>query len=695
MNLLHKNRIGIFVKKPESIFSNGCIQQALFLKQLFENINFNVDFVSIETDYISFMEESNIHTKDIITLNEHSDISIYKLFLFVSITILNGNPIATLIEKHRIPCIDLICGNLYILHQEEFIFDKHHILSTTWNNPCKECWILEMYPFMTQYVEFLCDKPTHLLPYVWNTTIIDDYMTKHKLDIYTDYDTVDNTKINILIFEPNMSIHKTCLIPLLIANRFYKMNKERLNKVYVFCGKNIESTNMTLFEHLDICKDRKVELYHRMVMPAVIRIVKNDNNFMNVVLSHNIMNQLNFIHLELMHIGIPIVHNCSPFKDNGYYYDDYNYTNAVNHLSNIRCSFKNDTQYQKKIKTIIDHFSPDNEERQMTYKTQIDRIIDTYSISHVNNNEDVVQTYLDTTDFQNDRLFMNKGIIITVSSINDIYLLNTTLESLHEINNKLPIEIVFSSEIFSLEVLLSKCDYCKIYNNNKCNNKFEIEFIDAHESSDCISHELIGLHFGSFLEFIHIYPGYKLHKSSNELMDYCINNTKMNKDTCMVTLNTNKLNILEGINEPIINTEIMYVNKRNDLIKHVLSSLSNKELMHEHVKPAILFAFMIKKLEEKYKTKYVSTLNQDNYIIGCMTDKFKGYGIMYKTETDSFVISYVDKSKRDALQLQTDSNRKFKELMVNIDSINDIYITTDKYYTFKGKAVANKIQYNI
>ena len=52
----------------------------------------------------------------------------------------------------------------------------------------------------------------------------------------------------------------------------------------------------------------------------------NDRNIRYVVLSGNIRNNLNFIHLECMYLQIPIIHNCLPYQDNGLYYCDNDIT---------------------------------------------------------------------------------------------------------------------------------------------------------------------------------------------------------------------------------------------------------------------------------------------------------------------------------------------------------------------------------
>ena len=102
------------------------------------------------------------------------------------------------IKKHGIVCVNVLCGNLFILHQEEFVFGQHNILEKFLHSFYDEYWVLEMYAFMTEYIELITDKPTYLLPYVWNDTILKKYLMNHKLEITIDYHQVCREKINIL-----------------------------------------------------------------------------------------------------------------------------------------------------------------------------------------------------------------------------------------------------------------------------------------------------------------------------------------------------------------------------------------------------------------------------------------------------------------------------------------------------------------
>lgn len=364
-------KIGIFIKKPENIFSNGCVQQALFLKKLLSNTGHEVEFLTIENEYNVF----EISNDPIIYADDKYDFSDYICLIFVSLVLLHKNN-KTYIEnlkKYNKPLINLICGNLFILHQEEFVFNHHNIFSNYLQDYITENWVLEMYDYSKDYIKFLTNIPTKITPYVWDIDIIEKY--KQMNDLSIDSNNKDRSKVNLLIFEPNMSIHKNALVPLLICEEYYRKNKDKVNKVFIFCGdKVINQSNYGILSTLNLIIDGKIESYGRIIMPYILDVINKQTSYLNIVISYNLLNRLNFLHLELFHLGIPIIHNCEPFKDNEMFFENYNLEDAVHLIEKTRTSF-DEVQYKNKCLKIIEHFSSSNTNRCNEYKRLIDGFV--------------------------------------------------------------------------------------------------------------------------------------------------------------------------------------------------------------------------------------------------------------------------------------------------------------------------------
>lgn len=458
------SRIGLLLKKPESNFSNGCVQQAIFLKQMLQKAGFECEYLSIEPTYTKIQDTN----ETVICIREHMNLGDYKLLIFVSLNLVSpeNDGIIKAIKRNKPTCINLICGNVYILHQEEFVFGHHSILSRFVNDLYDEYWVLEMYPFMVEYIKLISNKPTHLLPYVWNDTVLTSYLTKNNLSIVPNAYEVNREKINLLIYEPNMSIHKTALIPLLICESYYKQYKHRVNKVFVFCGdKVIRLQNGEFVRGLELYKDNKLEAYPRMIMPATLSFIGKNNNCMNIVVSHNIMNNLNFLHLEMIANDIPIVHNCEPFKENGLYYDEQTTCSAIGLIEQARQDFYANDKYQECKHQILKKYHPNNLEKQEAYRMHIMRVSslkpkDDTKVSVGNATELVkimtkVGLFVSKQPKIDNILFYNgTGIVILFKDVaRDLPLLKKTIQSLNTINNTLSVEIVFVEDQVDRKVI--------------------------------------------------------------------------------------------------------------------------------------------------------------------------------------------------------------------------------------------------
>ena len=277
---------------------------------------------------------------------------------------LNKN-ILQCIKDNNVKLIDVLCGNLYILLQEEFVFNTHNIMKNYKNSYIDEVWVLEMYEYSQSYLNLIYNVPVKILPYVWDIDIIKSYIKKENIQLNSKF---NDEKINICIYEPNMSIHKNAFIPLLIAERFYITYPNRLNKIYLFCKETMKNNNY--YERMAIFKDNKVEMYGRIIMPKTLKLIKDNNNFKTIVLSYTMLNNLNFLHLELFYMGIQIVHNCEPF-DNGLFYNSFDVSKAVYLIEEARVTNTD----KKKSVNIICKYNPRNTDIQNKWNEEIIRLL--------------------------------------------------------------------------------------------------------------------------------------------------------------------------------------------------------------------------------------------------------------------------------------------------------------------------------
>lgn len=478
--------IGIFIKKPENIFSNGCIQQTYFLKKLFQNTGHHVDFLSIEAHYTHF----ELTDEPIIFTDNHYDFSRYDCVILGSLVLLpktNGPFIDNLRSYTDVSIINLVCGNVFVLHQEEFVFETHKIIDHYKQDYFTENWMLEMYDYAHNYLEMLSGVPTTITPYVWDTDILDKYIeTNPQLNFDKEE---SHEKINLLLFEPNMSVHKNSMIPLLICDEYYKRHKGRLNKVYVFCGDKVIQKNQEFVNKLDIYKDNKLETYGRIIMPYIVDVIKKNNDFLNVVVSYNLLNNLNFLHLEMFHLGIPIIHNCEPFRQNGLYFSDFAFYKAVELVEHTRVSFDK-PKYKALCEDILLEYSPSNTQRVERYASLFSKHKKkTSNTPHESTpitepEQDETLDYIDSNIF-----YQGSGYVIFLSNTDEIPKLRKCLEIIADTREIAYVEVFVKEGIapFQLETTFSEHITVHAFHHTTCNTindaiKYssfqEVKFVD-------------------------------------------------------------------------------------------------------------------------------------------------------------------------------------------------------------------------
>ena len=84
-------------------------------------------------------------------------------------------------------------------------------------------------------------------------------------------------------------------------------------------------------------------------------------------------NPLNFLHLETLYLGYPLIHNSEPINETGYYYQ-----NIEDAVDQIKYAFENhkktSNNYLTKAIEIIDRFNPLRENNINNYKKLLDRV---------------------------------------------------------------------------------------------------------------------------------------------------------------------------------------------------------------------------------------------------------------------------------------------------------------------------------
>lgn len=218
------------------------------------------------------------------------------------------------------------CGNNYVLAIEDMLFKggSHGMFEDMFD----EIWYVPQQDYNNSgYYRTLYRANSISVPFLWDNSFLDSSLkiiaSQHEEGRYKKNHLYNPTKEKkvIGIMEPNLNTVKTCVIPILVAEESYRSEtgKEKIEKLMITNAKDVLSKNpsfTSMIKSLDIFKDNKISVEHRYQTSFVV------SQFIDIVVSHQIMNPLNYLYLDVAYMGYPVLHNAPYCKDVGYYFNE-------------------------------------------------------------------------------------------------------------------------------------------------------------------------------------------------------------------------------------------------------------------------------------------------------------------------------------------------------------------------------------
>jgi len=355
-------RIGITINLDVDLFSNGINQNAIYLAKLLKSIGYNTYLIGGinkkhnpigDIKVISFDDAWKIPFHLIIKLGASCETVLFNRFK----------------EKNKnVKLVFYDCGNKYIMDMEAILFkpSENNINTNTarphqiWSIPQMEKTNLDYYKFLYNQ-----EKAT-VVPFVWDPMYIES-ISKEK-----GYTTYSNRSLNrVGVLEPNRSVMKNILLPLIILDKYYKKFKD-LNQVILYTSDQIKysETFKSAINLTSLLEDKKIFANKREYILDII------NKSIDVVLSWQWENNLNYLWLDVAWMGFPVIHNGSLCQDIGYYYDEFNVPMAVEQLKNTIDNHNQDAEYLSRNREAIKRYTSNNEELKNQYKILIENVLD-------------------------------------------------------------------------------------------------------------------------------------------------------------------------------------------------------------------------------------------------------------------------------------------------------------------------------
>ena len=284
-----------------SLFVNGLNQNIIFLAEMLKDMGYNVSICVNHN-----VEECMDPPMGILILEEH-EIGDYEFdYVLQTGSLLKKESIDIAKSKNpKCKHVHVHYGNR-LMTDVELCGSMDHVALYT--HKIDEVWVSPHYSFSIPYLQtFYRTQKVLTIPYIWKPKFMNDSLRY-----------VPGSKKNVGIMEPNLNMTKNCLMPIYLIEKVFKEEPSLINQMQVHCSAQFREKKyfISLMNKLDIVHQGKSVFGPRLSMPDTLKIS-------NVIVSHQILNSLNYIYLEALYLDMPLIHNSPDIREAGYFYPEY------------------------------------------------------------------------------------------------------------------------------------------------------------------------------------------------------------------------------------------------------------------------------------------------------------------------------------------------------------------------------------
>ncbi len=209
-------------------------------------------------------------------------------------------------------------GNDYAIDIERAMYGRPHA-SLCSGKPYDAVWTIPEYRHSCRdYFSITTRAPVRILPHLWTPEFFRKGIATLPEGITYGY-APGKPRWRVCAFEPNLSVVKTSIVPMLVCEEAYRLQPTFLEAFRVCNTLHLkENPALVRFARaLDIVNHGVATFEGRF---AVYEYMAHNGD---CILSHHWENGQNYLYYEALHGGYPLVHNSEFLKGVGYYYPEF------------------------------------------------------------------------------------------------------------------------------------------------------------------------------------------------------------------------------------------------------------------------------------------------------------------------------------------------------------------------------------
>jgi hypothetical protein len=337
----------------DTVFSNGLFQNVFVLYRMFEAMGFAPIFIVNDTPKNLKSIPTPMRSTRMIPTSQILKRPIQNLLCMIEIGMSIDPDIRKFVKLCGGKIYKLYLGNILNIDIETPIFMPghyfpHHIVGNS-----DQIWVSPHYAQHAEYaavinhVEPSVEKEKMIAPYVWDPV----FLSLEGAEPSWRRAATPEEEV-FVIMEPNISFQKNLLVPVLILNKWYLgLSPERRaawkGKVVVISGDRltmVPHNQHNFLPNLALHKDGKLDLEERVTILEALTRWPAATFFL-----HNLNNEFNYMTLELLWCGFPVLHNSPSWASCGYSYSPDDFDDAVAIIEQIR------TRHSESLETYKAH----------------------------------------------------------------------------------------------------------------------------------------------------------------------------------------------------------------------------------------------------------------------------------------------------------------------------------------------------
>lgn len=367
-------RIGITINVGgSSIWSNGVNQNAIYLAMVFAKGGHDSNIIYSSQEKNKTEDELKKLPLDVNCIKIQDSFSQkFDVIVQLGLTCEKAWMDAWKSNNKYLKYVSYECGNHFFIDNEKILHNQHNgdkppKRTIEIPNP-DQIWVIPQMEntnlFYYQHKRE-CNKAT-VVPFVWDPVAIESYANENNLKTYTERPIE-----RVGVMEPNMSIMKNCIFPMVVLERYLKWEKGDLKKIHLIGGEKLkENYTFKKFVH-------GTEMYNKGLLTAEPRMQTHSvlSKWVDVVLSWQLENPLNYLYFDVCWLGWPLVHNAELCQDIGYYYPEQDAERAIRSLKNAINKHNRNKSYMDKSRKIIKRYTRENKELVDNYNKLLDDLV--------------------------------------------------------------------------------------------------------------------------------------------------------------------------------------------------------------------------------------------------------------------------------------------------------------------------------